>query len=127
MSLLQGYTLQTSGNAVETLCKINGGLGNGGLKGPKGPPWGPLEAPGGPLGPWDPWAAHEMAPRGPLGPLGGLWTGAPWAPGPLGRPMDGRPVGSLGPLGPQIHCYGSRINSKPCQKIDFYNFWVQYR
>ena len=41
---------------------------------------------------------------GPLGPLGGPWTGAPWdpwAPGPLGRPLDGRrgPLGPLGPLG----------------------------
>ena len=36
-------------------------------------------------------------------PLGRPWLGAPWAPG------------------PQIHCYGSRINSKPSQKI---NFWA---
>ena len=41
--------------------------------------------------------------RRPVGALGSLWTGAPWAPwapGRLGRPMDGRRVGPLGPLGP---------------------------
>ena len=62
-------------------------------------------------------------PRGPLGPLGGLWTGAPWAPWASGAPWAAHgqaPKGPLGPLGPQIHCYGSQINSKPCQKIDFW-------
>ena len=59
--------------------------------------------------PGDPWA--------PLGP-----QGAPWGP-------QGAPRGPPGPLGAQIHCYGSRINSKPSQKIDFWAFlgpkWVK--
>ena len=47
---------------------------------------------GAPRCPWGPQGA-------PWGPLGDPWTGAPWASGPLGRPLDGRPVGPLGPLG----------------------------
>ena len=64
-----------------------------GAKGSQGAPWGPKGSLGGPLGP-----------KGPLGPLGSL---------------SRAPLGHLGPLGP---CYGSRINSKPSQKINFWAF-----
>ena len=82
-------------------------------------PWGPQGAPWAPQG--APWAVPNMAP-GPLGqsligrPVGPLGPWAPWA-------APGRaPRGPLGPLGPQIHCYGSQINLKPCQKIFFLAF-----
>ena len=65
-----------------------------------------------------------------IGYMGGQWDpmGAPWGPlGPLGAHVG--PLGPRGPLGPQIHCYGSWINSKPSQKIDFWAFlgpkWVK--
>ena len=75
-----------------------------GPRGPQGAPWGPQGTPQGPVGP-------PRGTVGPLGPLGGLWTGAPWAPG------------------PQIHCYGSQKKSKSSQKIIFLAFlgpnWVK--
>ena len=71
--------------------------------GPKGAPWAPLGPLGGPKGPLG-------APKGPLGaPVGPL--GPPWAPG----KSLGKPTG--------------HVNSKTCQKINFWAFlgptWVK--
>ena len=60
-------------------------------RGPLGPPLGSL---------YSFWTAVFCRSLGPLVPLGGLWTGVPWAPGLLGRPLKWLSVGPLGPLGP---------------------------
>ena len=75
-------------------------LGPQGPTGPLGPPRSPLGAPRGPKGPLGPPKGPLGCPKGPLG----LPQGAPW--GPQGALWGAQ--GPLGPLGPQIHCYGSR-------------------